>query len=429
MGNYLKNKAPNSVWRTLGQALLVFFFIYEVQPIGVPDILTSRKLVFFLCLALFLLKRNFKLGFPSNATLAGRTINKLFLLSVIMLVWVVILSVINRIGTPARGESILSRTLLFVFFTPLICYFMYDRFDNLEQFFRAVFFATILQSAIAISQYFSDSVKQFLYNHFVLDTNFSYLSPFRAAGLGAGEALLSIDLFIGMVAGAYLMIKKRGVLLYAPGYVFVLFATMLSGSTGFVLGAALLLLVVLYLAIGKLSFKGWRIAFVGTVVLVVLFAVYPEFFSSIEDFGIYRKLKEIWEGGTENSSFLTSLQAQEVAPISIETIIGTSLFRGYSSSGVLNRSDTGYLQAYFGYGLIMAVVFYFCLYKYMLENIFAIKDKDTKLLFLFFFVAIAIVEAKEPFIHHYGLPFAFFIGVFLYQKQERDKKELSQEVG
>ena len=187
--------------------------------------------------------------------------------------------------------------------------------------------------------------------------------------------------------------------------------------------------MVLYLTIGKLSFKGWGIAFAGTVVFVVLFAVYPEFFSSIEDFGIYRKLKEIWEGGMENSSFVTSLQAQEVAPISFETIIGTSIYRGYSGSGVLNRSDTGYLQAYFGYGLIMTVVFYFCLYKCMLENIFAIKDKDTKLLFLFFFAAIAIVEAKEPFIHHYGLPFAFFVGVFLCQKRGQDKKELLQEVG
>lgn len=424
MKDELKDNVSTSLWKTLWQTLLVFFFIYEVQPFGVPDLLTSRKLVFFLCMGLFFARRNFKLCFPSNATLAGRTITKLFLLSIIMLGWVIFLNIINSIGYPVNGESILSRTLLFVFFVPLICYFMCDCFDNCEQFFKAVFLATLLQAAIAIAQYFSDGVKHFLYDHFVLHTNFSYLSPFRAAGLGAGEALLSIDLFIGLVSGAYLMIKKRKLFIYALGYIFILFAAMLSGSTGFALGAVLLISLILYLVFGKLSLKGARVVMIGLCGVVLLFTVYPEFFASIEDFQIYRKLKDLLQGGAENSSFVTSLMAQEVAPISVETIIGTSIYRGYSSSGVLCRSDTGYIQAYFGYGLIMAIVFYFCLYKLMLKNIFAIKDKDTRLLLLFFFTAIAIVEAKEPFIHHYGLPFVFFMSAFLQQKQEQNEKSL-----
>ena len=422
MKDELKDNVSTSLWKTLWQTLLVFFFIYEVQPIGVPDILTSRKIVFFLCVGLFLAKRNLKIRLPSNTTLSGKTVINLFLLSIVMLGWVFFLSIVNAIGSSVNGESILSRTLLFVFFVPLICYFMYDCFDNSEQFLKAVFFATLLQAAIATAQYFIDGVKYFLYNHFVLDTNFSYLSPFRAAGLGAGESLLSINLFIGMVAGAYLMIKKKRLLLYMIGYVFILFATMLSGSTGFALGALLLVLVALYLGFGKLSVKGVRIVVIGLLGCVALLDIYPEFFSSIETFGIYRKLKELLVGGTDNSSFVTSLLAQEVAPISAETIIGTSIYRGYSANGVLCRSDSGYIQAYFGYGFIMAIVFYVCLYKEMLKNIIVIKNRDTKFIMLFFFAAIVVVEAKEPFIHHFGLPFAFFMIAFLEQKQEQRKK-------
>ena len=422
MKDNIKDNVSSSLRKILWQTLLVFFFIYEVQPIGVPDILTSRKLVFFLCVGVFLAKRNFKFRLPSKTTLSGRTVISLFLLSIVMLGWVFLLSIVNSIGSSVNGESILSRTLLFVFFVPLICYFMYDCFDNSEQFLKAVFYATLLQATIAIFQYFSDGVKHFLYNRFVLDTNFSYLSPFRAAGLGAGEALLSINLFIGMVAGAYFMIKKKRLMLYTLGYVYILFATMLAGSTGLALGTALLVLVVLYLVFVKYSVKGVRVVVIGLLGCVALFVIYPEFFSSIENFGIYRKIKELLEGGADNSSFVTSLLAQEVAPISVETIIGTSIYRGYSGSGVLCRSDTGYIQAYFGYGLIMAVVFYVCLYRVMLKNIIVIKNRDIKFIIMFFFAAIVVVEAKEPFIHHFGLPFAFFMTVFLQQKQEQREK-------
>lgn len=415
----LKGTVSISVWKMLWQTLLVFCFIYEVQPIGVPDILTSRKLVFFLCAGLFVAKRDYKIRLPNNTSVYGRTVIGLFVLSIVMLGWVFFLSFVNSLGASVNGESILSRTLLFVFFVPLICYFMYDCFDNSEQFLKAVFFASLLQAVIVTAQYFSDGVKHFLYNHFVLDTNFSYLSPYRAAGLGAGEALLSINLFIGMVAGAYLMIRNKHLLLYTLGYVFILFATMLSGSTGFALGAALLAVIALYLIFAKLSVRGVRIVAIGLLGCLALFVIYPDFFASIESFGIYRKIKELLQGGADNSSFVTSLLAQEVAPISAETILGTSIYRGYSSSGVLCRSDTGYIQSYFGYGLIMAVIFYVCLYGAMLKNIFAIKSRDVKFLMLFFFVAITVVEAKEPFIHHFGLPFAFFMITFLQQKQEQ----------
>ena len=69
-----------------------------------------------------------------------------------------------------------------------------------------MFYATVIQSVICIADFFSFEVKVFLYNHFMVDANFGYLSSSRAYGLGAAESLLAINLFLGLVPTAILII-------------------------------------------------------------------------------------------------------------------------------------------------------------------------------------------------------------------------------
>ena len=418
----IKSKFINaSLGKMLFQVLMVFFFIYEVQPIGVPDLLTSRKLVFYISAFLFLYKRDFKFSLIKDNKFVNKTLKLLLCLSIGMLMWVIVLIVWNNFLGKLSGESILSRTLLFIPFSGIIYLFIYDLFDNVEQFLHSVYIATLLQSSVVITHYFSQSMKVFLYNNFVLDANFTYLSPYRAAGLGAGESLLSMNLFVGLVACAYGIMKKRHIAIYVIGYAIILFSALLSGSTGFLAGIILFVSVTVFLFFEERNFKGLSIICLAIIALVIMTILMPDFFATINEFEIFRKISDFWTVGMANSSIVTSLQAQQIAPITSETIIGTSLYRGYSATGLFSRSDTGYLQAYFGYGLVGAVIFYICLYRDMIRNILSINNKKMQILLCMFLVVIIAGEAKEPYIHHYGILFVFYMICLLWHKTTKSK--------
>lgn len=403
-------------FKVLWQTFFVFFFIYEVQHFVMPDLLTSRKLMFYLAAILFFIKYNhYYYSKRHRGSLHRKTTRNLVLLGLVMVFWQLFLTLIN---TNAVGEPILGRTILFFVLTSLFCVFSYFLFDNLKQFLLSTFFASILQSIIVIADFFSDAVKQFFYNNFVLDANFGYLSPMRAAGLGAGESLLSIDLYLGLVAASILILTSKKISIYVIGYIVILFSCFLAGTTGFLLGLTLLLVTITILILhGNLKQKvSVSLILFGGIVL--LFTLAASFFSEIDDFRNFTKITDLWDLGVEDQATVSTLKSQKVAPLSSETLLGTSLYRG-TINGITTMSDTGYIQSYFGHGLIFAFIFYFVLYRSMIINIKAVKNKMVFLVLVFFGLSIALAEAKEPYIYHYGITFVFFLICFLAQKNQK----------
>lgn len=405
----------NSFIRIILLSILVFGFIYEVQPKGVPDFLTSRKLAFFVS-AFFCISKNKGLIPKCSNDLYSKSCKKLFMLAVAMLCWTVLLGMMT--GSLNNSQSILSRTILFVPFVPLVYWYMRDLFRDSSEFCNAVFFASVLQAGIVICEFFIDEVKLFLYYTFELDANNTYLATERAMGLGAGESLLSINLFLGLAATACIILKDtKFKMIYIIGYILILFACLLSGSTGFVSGCALLLYIW-----GYQIFKERKIGSIFTIGVFiigigVLLSLASAFFSEIDDFEIFRKVSEFWTGDVKDTSIVSSLEAQEKAPLSIDTVIGTGIYRGRSAGGSFQRSDAGFYQNYFGYGLIMVIVFYFTLFKCMYKNLKSIQDKHVKITLFFLFAIIIFGEAKEPYIHHFGNVFVYFMICFLSQKK------------
>ena len=47
MNRYFLDDQKAPLKKLIWQIFFVFFFVYEVQPFGVPDMLTSRKIVFY----------------------------------------------------------------------------------------------------------------------------------------------------------------------------------------------------------------------------------------------------------------------------------------------------------------------------------------------------------------------------------------------
>ena len=400
--------------KLIWQTLFTFFFIYEVQHFVMPDLFTSRKLMFYFSAFVFFTRysKNY-FSLASRASLFKGTTKTIFILGLIMVLWQLLLTLFN---TNVVGEPILGRTILFFVLTSMFCIFAYYQYDNLRQFLLATFFATLLQAAIVISDYFSDAVKLFLYNNFVLDANFGYLSPMRAAGLGAGESLLSIDLYLGLVCTSILILTSRQVGLYILGYITILFSCLLSGTTGFMLGVILLVITVILVTIyGSGKQRSYTLLF-GYLAIFLLITLAATFFEEIEEFRNFEKITDFGELGIEDQATVSTLKSQKVAPLSIYTLIGTSIFRGTAGPGITTMSDTGYLQAYFGHGLIFALIFYITLYKQMYKNVKRISNKLVYIVASYFFLTIMAAEAKEPYIYHYGITFVFFMICFLSYK-------------
>lgn len=344
-----------------------------------------------------------------------KSTKQLFNIGLVMVIWQTIITLIHF---DAQGEPIWGRTLLFLLLTSLFCTFSYFFFDNLKQFLLAVFWASILQSIICIADFFSDDVKLFLYNHFMMDANFGYLSSSRAYGLGAAESLLSINLYLGLVATSVLMLGCKRNAFFVLGFIVILFAALLVGTTGFSLGTLLLAYTIVLMFHYGGIFQQSKLVVIGIIGLLILFSYASTFFLDIEDFSNFYKLTSFQEQGFNNQTTISTLKAQAVSPICLHTLIGTSLYRG-SIDGLTTMSDTGYIQSYFGNGLIFTVIFYFFLYKLMFANVRQINNKIVRLLLGFFLFSIVFMEAKEPYIHHFGNTFVFFLACFLANKSSK----------
>ncbi len=419
MNRYFLDNLNVPLKKILWQICFVFFFIYEVQPIGVPNMLTSRKLVFYIAGFIFLTKYVNKYKLKSfNDKLFKNSSNKLIRLGFVMLLWQTVLTLIHSGG---NGQMIWGRTLLFLVLTSFFCTFAYFFFDNLKQFLVSLFYTTIIQGAICISHFFSYAVKSFLYAHFMVDANFGYLSIDRAYGLGAAESLLSINLFLGLIATSILIIGSKNNLIYILGYIEILFAALLVGSTGFTLGLILLFLTIILMLKYSSAYQKTTFFVIASIGIFVLFSLAATFFADIEDFSSFHKLISFKEVGFEQQTTVRVLREQAVAPICLHTLLGTSLYRG-TIDGLTTMSDTGYIQSYFGNGLIFTVFFYFVLYKLMLKNVRSIRNRVVFIILGFLFVSIAFTEGKEPYIHHFGNTFVFFTACFLANRPIIQKK-------
>ena len=106
------------------------------------------------------------------------------------------------------------------------------------------------------------------------------------------------------------------------------------------------------------------------------------------------------------------LSSMPVPPISFETIIGTGRVTdpvmGVNASG----HDSGYIQAYYSMGLILAILFYSC-YAFFLAKI--IRTYNFPILYVLL-ALVFLLELKEPFIFQYALPFFVLSAILVATK-------------
>ncbi|CAA9203392.1 hypothetical protein FLACOL7796_04721 [Flavobacterium collinsii] len=277
--------------------------------------------------------------------------------------------------------------------------------------------ATAVQSIIAMFSFFNPLVKQYILSIIVVGGNEMEEIIYRAISFsGASGAALSVIQFCGVFSGLILLKSfthsiKSTVLIWV-GIVFTLLSTVIIGRTGLL--CSLLAIVIFLFSQFNLRKLVW---FSGIVVLVTqinFLAILESQTESISGFNVDFFVDWIEEAFTVKDNHTANvIQEMPIPPLSIRTILGTG--EVFNTEKLVNASgnDSGYIQTYYSLGIIMAIIFYFSYF------IFLISETKMKNLYSILFVIFLmfIIEFKEPFIFKYILPFFILTLIFLYRKK------------
>lgn len=407
------------------QVAIVFSIIYEVQLKGTSTMVTSRKLMLYLLVILFIFRYGRSLKIKVDSFVDQFTL-RIGVVGCLIVVYVFAITLINSLIGNAEGTLIFPRAVYFVMFGPLVWYLAKDYFDSFDEFMRALLIASMIQVVIVIFQYHVEPFAYFLDGHFTLDAHTTYLDAHkkyndmrRAVGLGAGDSLISIDLFLGSLSSIYLLFKKKLAAKYLVCYLVLLYGTVITGSIGTILTIFVFGAYCIYQAFILKNKKALLILLLAVVAVFICFLCVPDRLMEIKNSYIWGKIETLFGGNFAESRTARDLKEQTIAPLSIETFFGTGIYRGTSATGIICTSDFGYIQTYFGYGLVVAVVFYVSIFTAMFVSVKRMQDTNVKILMFLLAFSIAIAEIKEPYISHQGVLFVFFVACRSYFCERR----------
>lgn len=378
--------------------IVVFFIIYDFSFVAFPS-LTSGRIALLVIIYDLLYRRKIQISR-----------NVIYFLAILFIL--LIGSLIQYISSNDFIQS--SRLLWFTIYSVITPFFLSKWFKDSKEFLQVFLFATTVQSIIAMFSFFNPLVKQYILSIIVVGGNEMEEIIYRAISFsGASGAALSVIQFCGVFSGLILLKNfahsiKSTVLIWVC-IVFTLLSTVIIGRTGLL--CSLLAIVIFLFSQFNLQKLVW---FTGIVVLVTQInfrAILESQTESISGFNVDFFVDWIEEAFTVKDNHTANvIQEMPIPPLSISTILGTG--EVFNTEKLVNASgnDSGYIQTYYSLGIIMAIIFYFSYF------IFLISETKMKNLYTILFVIFLmfIIEFKEPFIFKYILPFFILTLIFLY---------------
>lgn len=379
---------------------LIFSFLFDVNFIAIPGLTTGRiSLVFLLMLSVL-----FKFKVSRSC------LNALAVVSFVFFV-----CFLQYLGS---GDSTqISRIIWFALYGIVTPMLLVQTLKDPKEFFHLITIACVLQAFIAIFSFINPTIKAMLYDLVIFTANFDENQTLRAVALSSvGGASLSVVQSFGVISGLFLFKYyspkfMQGVFLFVGIFVITL-STLIIGRTGLVVS---LISILGYF----LSFKMKPKTFTVVASVFILFTqidlirLTDKLMKDVDGFNI--ELFTAWIENAfsiKNNATTEDLSSMPIPPISFETIIGTGRVAdpvlGVNASG----HDSGYIQAYYSMGLVLAILFYLS-YAYFLSK--AIRSSN----FPTFYVLLPLVfllEVKEPFIFQYTLPFFVLSSILVVTK-------------
>ena len=400
---------------------LLFLYIYEFLIINTPAIFSSRKIVFIILIFITFIRGSKKGLYKLKVEFKNEFI-KIIGLCIYILGYLLIL----RIVYPKVNGSnyIISRILYFIAYTIIGSQMIVKYIRDIRIFLKSIIFASIIQSTIVFLQFSFYGFREFLNNTFVNEGNISYLREDRANGLGAEGATLSLLLFCGLFAcGYFIIIKKRVTFKLMIIYLYILLSTMLVGRTGLLIGVINFIVILILISdksIIKTIFSIIKMIIIFIIILFVFIKLTDNIIERDRIDKMFKWATSIFTKGINDKSFI-ALTSMAIPSLTLETLLGTGIYRGVSALGTISQHDSGYVQSYFAIGLINSIVFYIMYYSFLFNIINKIKNRTSYKYFIWFLIIIIIVEYKEPFIFRYIMSFMIIVCCILINKHEKLK--------
>ena len=314
--------------------------------------------------------------------------------------------------------GMLSKIIVFLVFTLYMAAAASFFFNDVRHFLKVIMICCCIQSVMIFISFIFPAYRDWLSTVMVEGGNIPLTDPFRVPGFSTGSgASLALTISAGVFASMALywrstMLRRK--ILYLFVSLFMSASCILVGKLGLFLS---LFYTLIFFIIASSNLK-------DTFIIVLAF------FLSL--FILYLSLEIDWEAIAYplERSFSIFIKGEDatagalakmpIPALEIKTIIGTGLAakaNGLNASG----SDIGYVQTYYGFGLIVSILFYATLFIYLVKNIIRLPNSTNKLLCAVFFIPLFIIELKEPFITKIIYPLILLILIFLSKKEALEK--------
>lgn len=392
--------------------LWMFLFLFDISFVNVSTIFSTRKIAFLILIIKTMFSKNRIDKKDCEA------INKYFIANMLIFLYVICITATEVVWS--HESSIIPRYCYFLLYSIVGSLLLILRYDSEYDFFEDVIGSMCIQSIIIFFEFFSLKFKNFLelYINNTGNVHFSRLD--RGTGLGAEAAALTLLLFLGVFSCNYIMATKKVSIIYIILQIVFMVAMFLVGRTGLYFSLILIIFTILYISVKKRRFSQ------GIKILVfIIFGIISSLLIMKKNMTVqqynrfFTKVLSAVKNFSKDSS-IVELSNMIIPSLSLDTIIGTGVYRGYSSSGLFIWNDSGYIQMYAALGLICTITFYtllFCLYKKIIKNVYCLSQKTNILYFLIYILITFIVEIKEPFTFKYMIPLFGIVAICLYHKR------------
>ncbi len=384
--------------------LLIFFILYDLNFSFLP-FLTSGRIAFLFLLITTFKKVNFDNIYYWGCMIFG-----------ILLFYSIFQSLFSTDLTQC------SRLFWFLIYGWILPYFVSFYIIKAEQVYLFIFLAAILQALLVFGMFFNLEFRFLILDILELKTNINPYENFqRAFGFTSlTGSTFSLVQACGLIFGLFYFTRNtfNSILINMViwiGLIVILLSTFLIGRTGLLISLCFLLFY--FVLISKVKHK--------ILFIIVSFCFYQIDFQSdfvnltenVEGFKSQWFINWIEEAfNFRKNSTLEELNTMYVAPITIETIIGTGRVKSENGIGNASLNDSGYIQTYFSLGLIMSVIFYL---TYFSLSLFRWLNSNREPLLFVFLIMVFLVENKEPFLFKYSLP--FLLSTFLIYEYKLQK--------
>jgi hypothetical protein len=379
---------------------LIFSFLFDVNFIALPGLTTARLSLVFLLMYSMLFR--FKMS-------------RVCLNALAVVAFVFLVCFLQYLGS--RESTQISRIIWFALYGIVTPMLLVQALKDQKEFFLLITIACALQALIAIFSFINPSIKAMLYDLVIFTANFDEKQTLRAVAFSsAGGASLSVVQSFGVISGIFLLKYYspnfiQSVFLYLS-IIIITLSTFIIGRTGLVVS---LLAIMVYLL--SLKFKPKNIAVLVSIFILVtqidLTRLTDKLMKDVDGFNI-----ELFTAWIENAFIVKDnatteeLSNMPVPPISFQTIIGTGRVTDVNSGANASGHDSGYIQAYYSMGLILAIFFYLS-YAFFLTKL--IRFSNFSILYVLL-IMVFLLEIKEPFIFQYALPFFILTTVLVISK-------------